>query len=165
MPPCGRTSAVFLNHIWGSSCNWSCHQIKFMTISCHFPRFKRHLHRPKRQVKRSWHSCAPHLPPGCDGGHGLRSSPWMEHPFLITILGERVSSLSFSSDDSSRPSCQGSPSGDYARGPASPCHWEKPQGGSAGLLDPPRSDSGPDFPLLMTTSPHFDSRAQGYFAS
>lgn len=84
LPPCGRTSAVFLNHIWGSSCNWSCHQIKFMTIRCHFPRFKHHLHRPKRQVKRSWQSCAPHLPPGCDGGHGLRSSPWMEHPFLIT---------------------------------------------------------------------------------
>lgn len=95
LPPCGRTSAVFLNHIWGSSCNWSCHQIKFMTIRCHFPRFIRHLHRPKRQVKRGWHSCAPHLPPGCDGGCGLRSSPWTEHPFLITIPGGRVSSLAF----------------------------------------------------------------------
>lgn len=95
LPPCGRTSAVFLNHIWGSSCNWSCHQIKFMTIRCHFPRFIHHLHRPKRQVKRGWLSCAPRFPPGCDGGHGLRSSPWTEHPFLITIPGGRVSSLAF----------------------------------------------------------------------
>lgn len=95
LPPCGCTYAVFLSHIWGSSCNWSCHQIKFMTIRCHFPRFKRHLYRPKRQVKRGWHICAPNLPPGCDGGHGLRSSPWTKHPFSITILGGRVSSLAF----------------------------------------------------------------------
>lgn len=141
---CGRTSAVFLNHIWGA-CNWSCHQIKFMTIRCHFPRFKHHLHRPKRQVKRGAGKAVPPTSLQAVTGPRAPQLPWMEHP-LITSWERGSVPFSFSSDDSSRPRVRGARLG-LCKGP-----WRVRATGreATGWVcrpeDPPRSDSAPDFP-------------------